>query len=163
MEKKYIKAAVQFCAFVIIANLPFLTMTQLIGIDTFLDSFQHPNSYQYLKNDKIDNADQKNGYIILEKPTHQDYSIAQGDTILYRSTEGAIEYGTVCSIQDQHGETTYYTTTPSEDNLEGPIFEYQILGKNTRVVDDNIWNALSLHIWGLTIENLNAVALFTNT
>ena len=162
MERKYIKAAVQLCAFVIIANLPFLTMTQLLGIDTFLDSFQHPNSYQYLKNDKIDSPEQQKGYIILEKPTHQDYSIAQGDTILYRSTEETIECRSVYSIQVQHGEKTYYTTTPNEDDLEGPIFDYQILGKSTSVISDNIWNALSIHIWGLAIENLNAVALFTN-
>jgi hypothetical protein len=162
MEKKYIKAAVQLCAFVMIANLPFLTMTQLLGIDTFLDSFQHPNSYQYLKNDKINTPDQKKEYIILEKPTHQDYTITQGDTILYRSTEDKIEYRTVYSTQVQHGEKTYYTTTPNKDGLEGPIFEYQILGKSTGVIEDNIWNALSIQIWGLSIENLNAVALFTN-
>jgi hypothetical protein len=161
MEKKYLKAAVQLCAFVIIANLPFLTMTQLLGINTFLDSFQHPNSYQYLKTDKISPPEEKQGYIILEKPTHQDYSIAQGDTILYRRTRETIECKIVYSIQTKHGEKTYYTTTPNQDELDGPVFDYQILGKSTGIIDDNLWNALSIHIWGLTIENLNAAALFT--
>jgi hypothetical protein len=136
-------------------------MTQLLGIDTFLDSFQHPTSYQYLKNDKINGLEQKKGYVIFKKPSSQEYSIGEGDTILYRSTEETIECRIVYSIQIRHGDTTYYTTTPNNENLDGPIYNYQILGKTTGFIEDNLWNTLSIHIWGLAIENLNVVAFFT--
>jgi hypothetical protein len=162
MERKYLKGAIRLCVFIIIANLPFLTMTQLLGIDTFLDSFHHPNSYQYLINDKINGLDQKKGIIIFWKPTHQEYTIAQGDTILYRNIKETIECRIVYSIQIQHGEKTYYTNSSNEDELEGPIFDSQILGKSTGIIEDNVWNALSVQIWSLSIKNLNAITLFTN-
>jgi hypothetical protein len=160
--KKLLKTTIKLCAFIIIANLPFLTMTQLLGIDTFLDSFNNSDSYQYLKNNKICYTGLNQGFLILEKPTHQRYSIEKGDTILYRTMGDRLLYQVVYSIQLQHGETTYYTTTVNEDDLNGPIFEYQILGKVTGIIDDNLWNALSLQIWELSIDNLNAAALFTN-
>ncbi len=163
MERTFVKKAVRFCTFVMIANLPFLTMTQLLGINTFLDSFQHPSSYQYLKYYMSEGFEQKTVYIILEKPTHQDYSIAQGDMILYRSTKETLECRTVYATQLQHGEKIYYTTTPNEDDLEGPILSSQILGKSTKMIDDTLWNALSVNLWGLVIENLNVAAFFPHT
>jgi hypothetical protein len=163
MERKFIKRVLRLCAFVIIVNLPFLTMTQLLGINTFLDSFQHPSSYQYLKYNEREKFEQKTMYIILEKPTGQDYSITQGDTILYRSTKETLECRTVYATQIQHGEKIYYTSTPDENDLDGPIFYSQILGKSTRMIDDNFWNALSVHVWGLVIENLNVITFFSNT
>jgi hypothetical protein len=162
LQRKYVKKVLQLCAFIIIANLPFLTMTRLLGIDTFLDSFQHPTAYQYVKYDKKDGSNQNNVYIILEKPIHQEDSIAQGDIILYRSTESTIKCRIVYSTEVQHGEKIYYTTTFNEDDLDGPIFNSQILGKSTGIIEDNLWNALSVYIWGLVIQNLNTIAFFTD-
>lgn len=162
MKKKVIKGVVKFCAFVIIANLPFLTITQLLGIDTFIDSFKHPDSYQYIKNDKIRLPDTKGGYLILKKPTDQDYSIEKGDTILYRTTKDTLRYRVVDQINIQQGALTYYTAAINEDDLDGPIYDQQIIGKIKGRIDDNIWNAFSLQIWELTIHNLNAAVLFTN-
>jgi len=138
-------------------------MTQLLGTNTFFDSFQHPESYQYLKYHEKEGPEQKMVYIILEKPTNQECSITKGDMILYRTTKETIECRTVYATQLRHGEKIYYTTTPNEDNLDGPIFSSQILGKSTTLIDDNLWNALSVHIWGLVIENLNVVTFFSST
>ena len=162
MKKKVINGVVKFCAFVIIANLPFLTITQLLGIDTFIDSFEHPNSYQYIKNDNIRFTDTKGGYLILEKTTDQDYSIVKGDTILYRTTKDTLRYRVVDQINIQQGVLTYYTADINKDDLDGPIYDQQIIGKIKGRIDDNIWNAFSLQIWELSILNLNIVALFTN-
>jgi hypothetical protein len=162
MKKKVINGVVKFCAFVIIANLPFLTITHLLGIDTFIDSFKHPNSYQYIKNDNIRFTDTKGGYVILEKTTDQDYSIVKGDTILYRTTKDTLRYRVVDQINIQQGVLTYYTAAINEDDLDGPIYDQQIIGKIKARIDDNIWNAFSLQIWELSIHNLNVVALFTN-
>lgn len=163
MKRKILKTLIKFSAFLIIANLPFLTMTQLLGIDTFLDSFQHPDSYQYLKTNTINLPDTKGGYLILEKPTHQDYSLIKGDNILYYTKDGSLQCRTIYQTHLHQGVKTYYTTTVREDDLDGPIYDYQIIGKITGVIEDNIWNALSLQVWDLSIDNLNAVALFTNT
>ena len=54
MEKKLIKCIINIPIFIAIINLPFITMAQLIGIDTFSDSFEKPEFYQYSKSTKID-------------------------------------------------------------------------------------------------------------
>jgi len=162
MEKKTIVKLLRLCIFFIIANLPFLTMTHLLGIETFLDSFQHPDSYHYLKNNNIVGLGQKTGYIILMKPPHLDNYLCEGDRILYRSTDETVECRIVHSIQIKPEETTYFMTTANENSFVEPISEYQILGKTTGIIDDNPWNVLSIQIWSLTIEKLNAVSLFLN-
>jgi hypothetical protein len=160
MRKKILNGAVQLATFVILANLPFLTISQILGIDTFLDSFQHPKSYQYLKDDKINGLEQKKGYLIFTTLSSQENPITEGDTILYRGSANTIEYRMVYSIHIHHGDKTYYTTTSNGEKLDGPIYNYQILGKTTGIIEDNLWNALSIHIWSLAIKNLNVVAFF---
>lgn len=163
MKGKILKILIKFFVFLIIANLPFLTMTQLIGVDTFLDSFQHPESYQFLKSDAMNLPDKKGEYLVIEKPTHQDYSLVKGDNILYYTKDGSLQCRTIYQTHLHQGVKTYYTTTVHEDDLDGPIYDYQIIGKIKGFIEDNIWNALSLQVWDLSIDNLNAVALFTNT
>ena len=162
MEKKVIMNILRFCIFLTLANLPFLTMTNLLGIETFLDSFQHPDSYQYLKSNKINGLEQKSGYLILIKPPDQKNYVSEGDRILYRNSDDTIECRIVHSIQNKRGETTYFMAAVTEDSFIEPISEYQILGKTTGMIQDNPWNALSIQIWSVTIEKLNAVSLFMN-
>ena len=163
MKTKTIKTIVKISLFLIIANLPFLTMTQLLGIDTFLDSFQHPESYQYLKSDTINLPGEKGEYLVLEKPTHVNYALSKGDNILYYAEDGALQCRNIMQTHLNQGIKTYYTTTIQEDDLDGPIYDYQIIGKVTGVIEDNIWNSLSLQVWDLSIDNLNAAALLSNT
>lgn len=107
-------------------------------------------------------ADSTGGYLIVQKPTYQDYSIAKGDTILYRTTNETLRYRVVDQINIQQGALTYYTYAIDENNLDGPIYDQQIIGKIKGRIDDNLWNVFSLQIWELSIHNLNAAALFTN-
>ena len=57
----------------------------------------------------------------------------------------------------------YYVVTFDEERDSAPIYDYQIIGKVVNSFDNNAWNKLSLTIWDSSINNLNAVALFTNS
>jgi len=148
--------------FFIIANLPFLTISQLVGINTFIDSFKHPGSFLYIKTEKIHYQDTNGGYIILEKLTSQGFSIAEGDRILYHTIKDTLQQRIVYQIKTDDGIKTYFTTS-GIDNNEGPIYEHQIVGKIIGNSEDNIWNSLCLQIWHLSIDNLNALTLFSDT
>jgi hypothetical protein len=150
----------KICLFFIVANLPFLTMVHLIGNDMFLASFQHPEMYQYIKVQKGNNLILPGGYILLEKPTTEEFLIHNGDTILYQTGEGAVRCEPVLSVELRQGTMVYYTTTPAQDDIKGPIYDTQILGKVTGTIEDNLWNALCLYIWDFSIKNLNAYHLF---
>jgi hypothetical protein len=162
VEKIRIQRLAKLCVFVAIANLPFVTIAQLIGIDTFIDSFQHPDSYLYIKNDRKDVPGLEGGYTILERPTNQDYAIEKGDTILYYTASDVMQQRIVYQILIQQGMKTYYTAAINEERFDGPIYDQQIIGKIKGTIDDNIWNVLCLQIWDLSIEKLNAVTLFSN-
>jgi hypothetical protein len=162
MEKSIPQAIFKFCGFFIIANLPFLTISQFLGIDTFIDSFEHPNYFYYIKNEKIPSIDPHEGYVILEKPTYQGFSIEEGDTILYYTIKNTLQQKIVYQIRSDDGVKTYYTSTSNTDNLDAPIYEHQIIGKIRGRFEDNIWNAFCLQVWDLSIDNLNALALFTH-
>jgi len=151
------------CGFLIIANLPFLTITHLVGIDTFIDSFNHPDSYYYIKNERIQCMDVKAGYIILEKPTEQEFSVGEGDQILYYTMKDSLQQRTVYQIKSDDGITTYYTVASDIDTYDGPIYEHQIIGKIIGNPKDTIWISLCLQIWDLSIDHLNAMALFSYT
>ena len=51
-----------------------------------------------------------------------------------------------------------------ENNLyvEENIYEQQIIGKVVSIVDNNLWNVISMKIWDVSINRLNLAALFTN-
>lgn len=161
MKKTILRTCLNVCGFLIIANLPFLTIAHLVGIDTFIDSFEHPGSYYYVKNENIQSMDVKSGYIILEKPTEQGFSVGEGDQILYHSMKDSLQQRTVYQIKSDDGITTYYIVASGTDNYEGPIYEHQIIGKIIGNLKDTIWNNLCLQIWELSIDHLNAMALFS--
>jgi hypothetical protein len=163
MKKAIFNKIIKICIFLVIANLPFLTVVQTIGINSFLDSFQHPDTYRWIKNYENDNDTKGGGYIILQRPTHQDLNIKNGDTILYQTFEGSVKCEPVLDVELRQGATVYYTTTPAQDDIKGPIYDTQILGKVTDIVDNNIWNAFCLQIWDFSIKNLNANEYFGNT
>ncbi len=162
MKKNLLHTIIKLCGFFIIANLPFLTISQLVGIDTFIDSFKHPGSFYYIKNEKIHCMDVNGGYTILEKPTYQGFSIGEGDQILYHTIKDTLQQRIVYQIKSDDGIKTYYTTS-NTDNTEGPIYEHQIIGKIIGRSEDNIWNSLCLQLWDLSIDNLNALTLFSDT
>ena len=161
MEKKIVKDIIKICAFIAIVNLPFLTITHLIGADIFFDSFDNPNSYQYFQSSSLNIDTIDNGYIIFQKSSHPDFSITIGDSIFYLKDEGGLMCREIYHMTDKEYTKKYYVIR--FDNKIGiePIYEYQIVGKVVNTIDDNIWNKFSLKIWDASINNLNAVALFT--
>jgi hypothetical protein len=162
MKKKVLKDIIKICVFIIIANLPFITITQLIGMETFLDSFDNVQSYQYFKGNILDGDDLDGKYIVLQKTSHPEFSILTGDEIFYLKDEGGLMCRKVYSIGKQGSFNKYYTINFDGDINEEPVYENEVIGKVVSLVDNNIWNALSLKVWDASINNLNAAALFTN-
>lgn len=147
--------------FFIIANLPFLTITHLFGIETFLDSFRNPDSYQCIKTDKIPSSNAHGGFILVKKAVHENYSIRERDTILYYTTHDTIQQKVVYKIVSQNGVKRYYTISSNNDDLTGPIYDHQIIGKIKGWGENTVWNSLCIHIWDFSIESLNVIALFS--
>ena len=156
------KKLIKICVIILFANLPFLTVNYLIGGDVFYDSFDHPESYIYVKSNNLDVNTNHEGYLIIQKTSHQDFSLSKGDIILYLKEGGSLVCQRVYCTAKKTGIDRYYTLD-SQDNInENPVYDYQVIGKIVRIVDDNVWNGFSLKIWDMSINNLNAAALFTN-
>ena len=145
-----------------VANLPFLTVVNLIGIDVFVESFQHPDSFQYSTTFDPNGDARTEGYLILEAPTDQNFLIQTGDTILYRTGQGAVGCESVQKVAFRQDAMIYFINTPEADDNTSIIYGTQILGKVICHTDDNIWNALCLHIWDFSKNNLNANAFLGN-
>ncbi len=161
MRKKIINDIVKICAFIALVNLPFITIAQLVGMDTFLDSFDNPDSYQYFKTNKLDTGIPNKGYIVLQKTSHPDFSLITGDSIFYLKDEGGLMCREIYHISDRASMKKYYIINFDDEIDINPIYEHQIVGKVVSTIDSNIWSKFSLEIWDGSINNLNAVALFT--
>jgi hypothetical protein len=159
VKKNLLRAILKLCGFLIIANLPFLTISQLIGIDTFIDSFNHPGSYYYIKNKDVTSMNPATGYIIIEKPTDQASTIREGDSILCHTIKNTLQQRIVSQIHTKDGITTYYTTSYNE-SIDAPIYESQIIGKIIGTSEDNIWYELCLQAWEISIEKFNILIFF---
>jgi len=170
VKKNLLRAILKLCGFLIIANLPFLTISQLIGIDTFIDSFNHPGSYLYIKNKDVTSMNPATGYIvtsmnpatgyiIIEKPTDQASTIREGDSILCHTIKNTLQQRIVSQIYTKDGITTYYTTSYNE-SIDAPLYESQIIGKIIGTSEDNIWYELCLQAWEISIEKLNILIFF---
>ena len=101
------------------------------------------------------------GFIILEKPPLQEYAIKEGDSILCHTIKNTLQQRFVYQIKTEEGIKTYYTTS-NTGALDGLIYEHQIVGKIIGTSDDNIWYAVCLQVWDLSIDKLNALALFSD-
>ena len=161
--KKITKDIVKISVFILLVSLPFITITQTIGIDTFLDSFEHPEYYTYLQEEDILFGSKTNNdeYIIIQKSTHPDFNIETSDSIIYFKSNGDIVCNEVFQINSIGGIKRYYTTEEN-DITNRPIYDGQIIGKVISAVDDNIWNLISLKVWDTSIHNINLRALLTN-
>jgi hypothetical protein len=147
--------------FFIIANLPFLTIIHLFGIETFLDSFRNPDSYHCIKTDKIPNNNAYEGYILLEKTDYRKNSIMERDTILYYTTKDTLQQRIVFKIVSENDVNRYYMISNNNEDITGPIYEHQIIGKIKARVENSVWNMLCIQIWDFSIDALNVITLFT--
>lgn len=153
--KENIKKIIEFSIFVSIASLPFVMATNVLGIDAFLDSFENPDSYLYLKNsDSISGITTNNEkYIIIQKTNHPDFEIQEKDTILYFDFDGSLVCNKINEINGVGTFARYYTDKENDD--EKLVFNNQIVGKVIKVLDENMLTDLSLKIWDISIGSLN--------
>ncbi|MFH1101085.1 MAG: hypothetical protein V1726_03510 [Methanobacteriota archaeon] len=159
MKHKTKIGLLQFFLLLALLNLPYLTITNHIGLSTFLDSFENADYYKYVQDTTLTPTQQHQpSYILLQQATHPTFTIREGDTILYYTNDQGILYDTVQSITTQQ-HTSYYTTTNTNNNQKIPT--YNIIGKVVGIIDDNLWNTISIKTWDTSIKNLNIRALLT--
>lgn len=158
VTKKLVKNAIKFAVFILITSLPFLTATYILGVDTFLDSFEHPEYYICIQ-DK-ENAlglNTKNGeYAIIQKSSHPDFCVSESDSIIYSNNDGEVAYHKIEGIEHIGALKRYFT---EENSLNDSICQEQIIGKVVNIIDNNIWNSISVTVWEVSIESLNIRAL----
>lgn len=162
--KKIVKKAIKICIFIIIVNLPFISLTQIIGMDVFLDSFENPDSYIFLDGQKgIIGTKIENGQgIFIQKSSHPQYSLKEGDKIIYYQDNGEIVCDEINQI-NSIGFIEKYHMGRDNNKLDGEsIYKHQIVGKVISIVDDNIWTEISMKIWDVSIHDLNVRALFAD-
>ncbi len=160
MKKTTKKIIIKLTIFTTLVNLPFLTIAQLFGLTTFIDTFTNPSYYTYYKTNEIGIEKPRTTFLIIQKKTHPDFSILSGDTIFYLKAEGGLTFKTVNHIYTQKYGNHYSVVSFTEGTPEETVTSSQILGKVLTAPDDTIWNSFSLKIWDISKTNLNAVALF---
>ena len=162
--KKTIKRAIKLCIFLSLANLPFITATQLIGIGTFLDSFENPEMYYYIQGNgySMEPTITDGNYILLQKSSHPSFSVEQGDVVLYFKDNGARICHRIHHISAIGPFKRYHTMGDNNNLCDKPIYEYQIIGKVVGIIDNNIWNKISMDIWDIAIHEFNVNALFND-
>lgn len=160
--KNIIKNFLKLIIFITFTSFPFLTVTQLIGVDTFLDSFENSKDYLCLQNDgffasKIN----KQNHIIIQKSSHPDFNIKNGDSIIFWNNDGEIICNKLERIESV-GSLKRYKSIGNKDKEQLPVYENQIIGKVINTVENNIWFSISLKIWDISIQNLNFNSFLTN-
>lgn len=135
----------------------------MIGIDAFLDSFENPEQYMYLQGSghSMEPNINEGEYLVLQKSSCPSFSVNEGDIILYCKDEGGLVCHRVYSVSCIGSIKKYQTIGDGNDFVDKPVYENQIIGKIVGVVGNNIWNAISIKIWDMSVHNLNINALFS--
>ena len=159
IKKKKFRTTLKICLFLIAASLPFISITHIIGLETFLDSFENPEHYLYIQNeDAIFGTKLKNNeYVIIQISSHPDFRIQKNDQIIYFLNEEEIACGQVYHISSLKNIERYHII--DNENIGRHISEKQVIGKIIKTIDDNIWNSISMTLWDISINNLNIRAL----
>jgi len=162
--KGILKNVLNLCVFISLINLPFITVMQLISTETFLDSFENPDSYLYLQSGghTMDSNIKEEDCILLQKSSHPDFNIQEGDIILYCKDDGEIVCNRIRNINGISSVKRYHIIDDNGNITDKHIYGSQIIGKIVSVVNTNLWDIISMKIWDMTIHNLNVRELFTN-
>ena len=162
VNKKLLKKILKICVFITLANLPFITITQQVGLDIFLDSFENPDYYNFLEDFSLsDNSYiQNSNSLIIQRSNHPEFTADEGDIILHYKIEEGICCNKIYEIKTDSPVKQYYTVGCSYTETE-PVLEYSVIGKVVGSIDDNIWNSLAITFWKSSINNLNIKTLFT--
>ena len=156
MKKERIRKIIGLILFIGIAALPFMSVTEMIGMEAFLDSFEHPESYLCLKSDNLITGikTDTDNYIIIQKTNHPEFEIQKNDKLMYFNLQGELSCEEVNQISGMGTFKRYYLNGEYEEG-EVTIYEGQIIGKVIKQIDNNFWNELSIKIWEISIENFN--------
>jgi len=162
--RRRIKNILKICVFILLANLPFLSATQLIGMEVFLDSFESPQEYVYFQAGEqlVGSIKNNDDYLILQRTNHPEFTLNEGDTILYSNGNDIVACNKIHSISCIGTLKKYHVTNVDDSLIDYPVYNYQIIGKVVSIIDNNLWNILSIKLWDISIHNLNAHALFIN-
>lgn len=135
--------------------MPFISIINLISIDIFLDSFENSQYYLCLQNNNNfpDLKEKNSAYVILQKSSHPDFDIKISDTVIYCKTNGEIacdkvEFISIDAVKTYHIKNYYDISSQS-------IFECQIIGKVINIIENNIWNSISIKFWETSKNSLN--------
>lgn len=127
----------------------------------FLDSFENPKYYLSIENNKLFGVDTNEKILIIQKSSHPDFIVENNDDIIYFTKNGDILCSKVYEINSINTKNKFYTV--NYNNLHNKIiYENQIIGKIIKIIDNNIWNSISLRFWDISIHNLNIIALINN-
>jgi len=158
---KKIKTILKFIFFVSAACLPFITITNILGLNVFLDSFEKPEYYLCIENNFLYGAETNTQYLVLQKSSYPDFNVEKNDEIIYFGNNGNILFSKVFEVNSVNTENKFYSVN-SDNVLRGVIYEKQIIGKVVKTIDDNILNLISIKFWDISIHNLNVNSILTN-
>lgn len=154
---KLTTSVLHLCIFICIANFPFISVTQLAGMDVFLDSFENTEHYLYLHDDgglkSIDITTDE--YIILQKSTHPSFQLKENDVVLYYDENGNAACQHLSHITATGPLLTYHLASYGIIESDHVIYDNQIIGKVVSTVKHTMWNAFCLHLWDIAISQLN--------
>jgi len=151
------KGVLHLCIFISIANLPFITVTQLVGMDVFLDSFENTEHYLYLQEDGnmrgIDIANDE--YVIIKKSSHPAFHLHENDMVIYYNEKGEAACRSLSHITAAGSLLKYYLVDHSGTQPDSVIYDTQVIGKVVSTIEKSVWTAFCLQIWDITISQLN--------
>ena len=164
MKKNMAKNIIKILVFISFASLPFITSTQILGMDIFLDSFEKPEYYLYLSSSRysISSTSTDKYFMVIQKSTHPDFSLQNGDKIIYYTDDGKLECYEIKSV-NSIGLIKNYRVNKEDDEInQNTIYNTQIIGKIVKIVGDNLFNTISMEIWNACIHNLNIRSILTD-
>jgi len=162
--KEKAKHILNICVFISLTNLPFISSTQLLGMDAFLDSFESPEDYVYFQADEqiTGGLTDDDDYFVLQRTSHPEFALNEGDAILYCTGNAVVVCNRIYSISCIGALKKYHVTNVNNGLIDYPVYDYQIIGKVVSIVDNNLWNVISIKLWDVSIHNLNVHALFAS-
>lgn len=162
--KKIVKKAVKIFIFLLIVNLPFLTMSSMLSLDVFLDSFENPEQYIFIENDQqiIESNVNEGDYILIQKASHPSFEVNEKDIIIYYEYNSGLVCNKVYQTHYLGATRRYYIENNNGEITDNPVHDAQVIGKVINFIDDTIWNQLSIKLWDASINNLNFHAVFSD-
>ena len=157
---KKTKNTLKFIFFLSLACLPLITITNILGLNVFLDSFEKPEYYLCLENNFLYGTETNAQYLVLIKSSYPGFNLERNDEIIYFGNNGDILFSKVFEVNSVDTKNKFYSVN-SDNAFRGVIYEKQIIGKIVKTIDDNIWNLISIKFWDISIHNLNVISIIS--